>query len=403
MANTNNDNRKKDVALDKFDFDVTSAPRSKTNKKIKGKRKNPVARFAIAAFPQADDSAGEKARKALLLLAVAILIGTVIFLVWQVSNIKDEGDLNKSIANIANAPMPSMSTSYSMPAHIENPPLSFATSEPPVESVIEVTEYPEYVDLTPVVNTPLNVNFDRLRNEVNPDIKAWIKITGTLINNPVVQSDDNFYYLTHNIYGNNSIAGAIYSNCLNAWNGSDDNIILFGHSMLISGEFFTYLTHYVPADYLSEPLAFYKIHPTIMMATPEGGSETYKIFAGMLANTKEQYGEVFNYMNKTRFSGKDDFNNFILDVMDRSWFYTDVDLEYGDELLTLSTCYWPLGRDVDSRWVIFARKVRPGELEYVNTSVAKRNYSPKLFDYYYDVRGGSWRGSSWDRSKLLSY
>lgn len=89
--------------------------------------------------------------------------------------------------------------------------------------------------------------------------------------------------------------------------------------------------------------------------------------------------------------------------MDRSWFFTDVDLTYGDELLTLSTCYWPLGKNVDTRWVLFARKVRDGESEEVNTSVATRNYQAKLFDYYYDIKGGSWEGSVWDRSKLLSY
>ena len=170
-----------------------------------------------------------------------------------------------------------------------------------------------------------------------------------------------------------------------------------------TGEFFAYVNHYVPYDASREPLAFYKVHPTVMMATPDGGCETYKIFAGMVANTQPEYGEVFNYINKTKFTDVDDFNNFIIDVMDRSWFFTDVDLTYGDELLTLSTCWWPLGRNIETRWVVFARKVREGESEYVDTSKAIRNYQPKLFDYYYDIIGGSWSGSVWDKSKLLSY
>ena len=139
------------------------------------------------------------------------------------------------------------------------------------------------------------------------------------------------------------------------------------------------------------------------MATPDGGSATYKIFAGMICNTQEQYGEVFRYTDRTKFRDADDFNNFIIDVMDRSWFFTDVDLKYGDELLTLSTCYWPLGKEIDTRWVVLARKVRPGESEYVDTSKAYRNYQAKLFDYYYKRLGSSWSGSVWDRSKLLSY
>jgi sortase B len=172
---------------------------------------------------------------------------------------------------------------------------------------------------------------------------------------------------------------------------------------MISGEFFASLGHYAPNDASREPLAFYKVHPTVMLATPDGGSQTYKIFAGILANTQSQHGEVFQYTTKTQFTSADDFNNYIIEIMDRSWFFTDVDLTYGDQILTLSTCYWPLGESIDTRWVIFARKVRPGESEYVDVTVAERNYQAKLFDYYYSVIGGQWYGSVWDKSKLLSY
>ena len=170
-----------------------------------------------------------------------------------------------------------------------------------------------------------------------------------------------------------------------------------------NGDFFSYVVHYVPNDASSEPIAFYKVHPTIMMATPDGGSETYKVFAGMICNTQPEYGEVFNYIDKTRFATADDFNRFIIDVMDRSWFFTDVDLTYGDEILTLSTCFWPLGRKVDTRWVVLARKVRPGESEEVDVTKAYRNYQPKLFDYYYERLGTHWAGSVWNKKKLLSY
>lgn len=251
------------------------------------------------------------------------------------------------------------------------------------------------------MNTPINPNWDELL-ATNSDVKGWIKITGTAVNNVVVKSYDNSYYLTHNLYREDSVSGTIFSSYLNKWDGTDDNIILYGHNM-ISGEFFAHVTHYVPNMASKEPLAFYKVHPTVMLATPSGGCETYKIFAGILANTQSQYGEVFDYVDKTKFYSKDDFNNFIIDVMDRSWFFTDVDLTYGDQLLTLSTCSWPLGKSVDTRWVLFARKVRPGESESVDVTVAEQNLNPKLFDYYYSRMGGSWAGSTWDKSKLLSY
>lgn len=392
--------------LDDFDSNAGKSSKNRkpvnksnhgSNDKIKGRKtpkKKGFAGVVAAVLPQADDSTGEKARKAFLLFAVAALIGSLIFLGWQLFNLKEGAKTNNNIINIAGETVDSsLQQSYTIPQQIDNPIMTEVTSAG--------TEEPEYIDLTPVVNIPLDIDFNALK-EINPDVRAWIKITGTLINNPVVVGTDNNYYLSHDFNGEESVSGTIFSSYLNKWDGTDDNTILFGHNMH-TGEFFAYVNHYVPYDASSEPLAFYKVHPTIMMSTPDGGCATYKIFAGMVANTQSKYGEVFRYVDKTKFTDVDDFNNFIIDVMDRSWFFTDVDLTYGDELLTLSTCWWPLGREVDTRWVLFARKVREGESEYVDTSKAYRNYQPKLFDYYYDIIGGSWTGSVWDKSKLLSY
>lgn len=399
MANNSNRNRNdRNYALDKFDVDIKPAggkrPTGKPSGSKKRRSQNPLANFAAAVFPQARDSGAEKARKALLLTAIAILIGTMAFLIWQIVGINDGGKTNSNIAELAGVPMPEMTTSYRQPSHIANPTDEIATTAGTLE--LDVT------DLTPVMNKPIEANWGKLKAD-NPDIKAWVKITDTMLNDAVVQSTDNKYYLNHDFYGNESISGTVFSTYLNDWNDPNDkNKILFGHNME-NGYFFAYVMHYVPDDKYSEPLSFYKTHPTVLMSTPEGGSATYKIFAGILANTEPQYGEVFDYITKTRFNGVDDFNNYIIQIMDRSWFFTDVDLTYGDDLLTLSTCYWPLGKGVDTRWVLFARKVRPGESEDVDTSVATRNYQAKLFDYYYDIKGGSWQGSVWDRSKLLSY
>lgn len=395
MANSNRNRNDRNYALDKFDVDMRNAPKKRPTGNKKHKSKNPFVRFAVAVFPQARDSAAEKARKALLLVATAILIGTMAFLIWQIVGIKKGSDLNSNLAELAGSPMPSTLSSYRQPSYIANPSPDIATTAGDL--------VPEVVDLTPVVNKPISANWEELR-KINPDIKAWVQISGTMLNDAVVQGTDNEYYLNHDFYGNESISGTVFSTYRNDWNDPNDkNKILFGHNME-NGYFFAYVMHYVPDDKYSEPLSFYKTHPTVLMSTPEGGSATYKIFAGILANTEPQFGEVFDYISKTRFDGVDDFNNYILEIMDRSWFFTDVDLQYGDDLLTLSTCYWPLGRGVvDTRWVLFARKVRPGESEDVDTSVATRNYQAKLFDYYYDIKGGSWGGSVWDRSKLLSY
>lgn len=382
----------RDIALDKLDF--SSAPRTKKKTdKIKGRPKSGMARFAEATFPQRADTPSERMRKVILIIAVIAFIGTLAFLGWQLIGLKKGAEINDKIADIAGVPTGTIDVDTDYRPFSTHP-----ATAPPDEEPIEEEE--EYINVTPVVNKPFYPDFTALRT-ANPDTRAWIKITGTKVNNVVVQGKDNKYYLDHDFNGNESITGTIYSSYKNKWDGTDENIILFGHNM-ISGEYFASLGHYAPNDASREPCAFYKVHPTVMMATPNGGCETYKIFAGILVNTQEEYGEVFSYTGKTKFSGKDDFNNFIIDVMDRSWFFTDVDLTYGDQLLTLSTCYYPLD-NIDTRWVIFARKVRPGESEFVDTTVAKRNYQAKLFDYYYSIIGGQWYGSVWDKSKLLSY
>ena len=96
--------------------------------------------------------------------------------------------------------------------------------------------------------------------------------------------------------------------------------------------------------------------------------------------------------------------------MDRSDIFTDVDIQYGDDILTLSTCVWPYPDNEYIRLGVFARKVRKGESKEVNVEVAKVNANVKRWQWVYDyvakqmgVQSYDWSYSTWDRSKLLSY
>lgn len=411
MANYTEKPKKKrsasrDIALDKMDFYNPPPKKPKKQDKIKGRPKNAFVRFAEAAFPQKGDTNNEKIRKIVLLVAIVVFAITIGILLFQlVSMGGDEAKDNKvnELAGVTSGTndMDDFDDPTAGNVLPGTTPSSTTTSKPTENSTVEVEETEE-INVTPVVNTPLNVNFNNLLAE-NPDTRAWVKITGTYLNDVVMQGESmNSKYLTTAFDGSESVSGTVFSHYNNKWDGTDQNIILFGHNMM-NGERFASVRYYIPNDASREPIAFYKVHPTVMLATPNGGSETYKIFAGIIVNTDSDYGEVFKYANKTSFKSATDFNKFIIDVMDRSWFYTDVDITYGDQLLTLSTCWWPLGKDVDTRWVLFARKVRPGESEYVDTSLATRNYNAKLFEYYYNEIGGQWYGSTWDKSKLLSY
>lgn len=397
----------RDIALDKLDFYDAPAqkkqPRQPKQDKIKGRPKGVFARFAEAAFPQKHDSKTEKLRKIVLLAAIVVFGVTIGVLLYQIVSVNDgaeTGDKIRVEAGVVADETIHMDLN-NPPEIIVTAPTSSNNSVPEDTTPTEETFETEEINVTPVVNTPLKIDFGRLKT-TNPDTRAWVKITGTYLDDVVVQGKDNSEYLTKDFYGEESVSGTIYSHYKNKWDGTDENIILFGHNMY-NGTAFASVRYYVPYDVSREPISFYKVHPTVMLSTPTGGSQTYKIFAGILVNTQKEYGEVFKYANKTSFKNVDDFNNFIIEVMDRSWFFTDVDITYGDQLLTLSTCYWPLGEEVDTRWVVFARKVRPGETEYVDTSLAVRNKNAKLFDYFYARIGGEWYGTCWDKSKLLSY
>ena len=77
----------------------------------------------------------------------------------------------------------------------------------------------------------INVNFTELK-EKNTDTVAWLNVNGTNINYPVVQAQDNDYYLTHSFNGSWNEAGWVFMDFHNKLDGTDKNIVIYGHSML---------------------------------------------------------------------------------------------------------------------------------------------------------------------------
>ena len=75
------------------------------------------------------------------------------------------------------------------------------------------------------------VDFKALK-KINPDIVAWIRIPDTSIDYPVVQGNDDFYYLTHTFKKAEHVAGAIFLDSDNNADFSDDKNIIYGHNIL---------------------------------------------------------------------------------------------------------------------------------------------------------------------------
>ena len=268
------------------------------------------------------------------------------------------------------------------------------------------TTAPAIVTTTTTTTAPLPVLSDyEAKFEENEDIVGWIKLDAANIDDPVVQADDNKYYLTRDFNGNDYQNGSFFVDykCQFTTRTRPANTIIYGHNM-VTGPSFAKLTRYYDArlngDYPNR-LDFYINNPTIEFNTIwDTERSEYKVFACMFVNTMEEHGEVFKYYKQRDIKNEGQFYEYVAQILDRSVFYTDVDLEYGDEILTLSTCYYPFGKAVDTRCVVFARRVREGEDAAVDTSKAYINDSPLYFDYYYQANGGSWAGRKWDTTKV---
>ena len=110
-------------------------------------------------------------------------------------------------------------------------------------------------------------------------------------------------------------------------------------------------------------------------------SDVYKIFAYFVTEVEPQQtadGYVFDYHNYLDLSDRAVYDRFMKNIELRNEIVTSVDVKYGDEFLTLSTCS---NEFEPSRFVIFARKTRKGEDPKVDTSGARINSDAKEPDW----------------------
>lgn len=239
--------------------------------------------------------------------------------------------------------------------------------------------------------------------EQNNDFVGWISME-PYIDYPVVQAEDNEYYLKHNFDGGYNENGTIFADYQGVISADEmpHNTLLYGHN-LITNNFFQPLS-----NFRKEGIEFLKDNYMLEFDTLYERNR-YKIFSVFLTNTKTEHGEVFDYWSKVYFNSKTDFNNFVAECLDRSYFYTGVDLQYGDELLTLSTCDFSMFQDM--RLVVIARKVRDDEPLSMDPSTfidnsgfdENGNVKRKMFDAYYTTYDCEWAGRSWDASYIKDF
>ena len=220
--------------------------------------------------------------------------------------------------------------------------------------------------------------------EINPDIVGWIKLDNTVIDYPVLRDEDddeNYqFYLKHTYKGEYSDYGSIFVDYRCTKGTDSKNVVLHGHHMN-DGSMFGNLLNYGKTV---GDLDFYKKTPTITFDTPDGDA-TYKIISVFKTNSLSAHGEFFNYMIGD-FNSDSEFMNFVYNIKIRSLFNCPVSVNEDDTLLTLSTCSYEF---TEFRTVVVARKVRIGEDPKVDVSKASLNSNPVWPEVYYLSNGGT--------------
>lgn len=172
---------------------------------------------------------------------------------------------------------------------------------------------------------------------INPDVYAWIKIPGTNIDYPVLQSadEDDSYYLNRTIDLQEGLPGSIYTEKYNATGFNDPVTVVYGHT-LHDGTMFSELEKYTDKSFFDENKYIYIYLP--------GGRKIFQIFAAVAFDDRYLMGSY-------AFTIQDEFEKYISELKGslEGNVADDVEVKFGDPVITLSTC---IDEYPEKRWLV---------------------------------------------------
>lgn len=167
------------------------------------------------------------------------------------------------------------------------------------------------------------IDFNKLK-EQNKETVAWIKVNNTNIEYPVVKTKNNEFYLNHSFDKSENLGGWIFADYKNKFNGTDKNIVIYGHNMKDNSMFGTMQNILNQEWYNNEE------NTNIILKT-EGENYIYKVFSIYRIENEDYY-------IKTEFSNDSEFEQFLNTLKARSIRDFNMDMLESDSILTLSTC-----------------------------------------------------------------
>lgn len=172
--------------------------------------------------------------------------------------------------------------------------------------------------------SPVEIDFDELLLQ-NSDVVGWIYCEDTQIDYPVVQSEDNDYYLHRMIDQSYNYSGTIFLDARCEKDLSNPVSVIYGHNMN-NGSMFHSICEYTK----SEKESFYEEHPHLYFNTPE---QNYKIdIYSVVITPADSYVYTFYFLNDTQYL------EWLEKVKDESVLETDVVANLDSKMLVLSTC-----------------------------------------------------------------
>lgn len=255
----------------------------------------------------------------ILILAFAVLFGTSVYFIFDYyRQAEQQAELYESLASIVE---------------------SAADTKEPVKQIPyseEKTLLPELAELY----------------QKNDDLIGWLNIVDTNINYPVMQSVKSpDFYLNHSFDREYSDYGCPYvqENC-NVHKPSD-NVIIYGHHMK-NGSMFADLKKFKNQDFWNE-------HKTLTFNTLTDKYE-YEIVAVFKTFVYSDSADSFKYYQFVNAETPEKFSAYIDKCKELSLYDTGVSAEYGDKLITLSTCEYS---HTNGRLVVVAKRIQPSKME----------------------------------------
>lgn len=201
------------------------------------------------------------------------------------------------------------------------------------EAHIQGTAQPDEITVSKAEETPepsasqetiREIDFASLL-EQNPEITGWIEIPGTKVDYPVVQGEDNMFYLDHDALLEENVEGAIFVDAENLPGFSDRNTILYGHRMN-NGDMFAGLHDFADPTFFDQNTVLY-------LYLPDGTRTEYEIFAAY--ETGDEY-----ILGEWNFADDSDFSAYLeqIGADDEDANLRDTKVGMNDKILTLSTC-----------------------------------------------------------------